>query len=128
MPLGGQQMSSDAINDIRRFTFGDCHVLAREISRRTGWPIYAFGPYGYPDRHAFVVTPDGHAIDVKGKRSIEALCEEWEMRPESIIPASWRRDLVAFHSTVNGRRVPRYGRRSYYRARVVAEQLLAEIA
>ncbi len=60
-----------ARRDVLAFTRGDCHVLARAIQIRTGWPIRALcGADPEPNYHAFVVMPDGWALDVLGVRSI----------------------------------------------------------
>jgi hypothetical protein len=56
---------SDA--DRAMFTAGQCHILAYAIQARTGWPIWC-GTFmdGKPDLHAFVVMPNGKALDVRG--------------------------------------------------------------
>ncbi len=64
-------------DDISRFTEGDCHVFAAAVHRLTGWPIHVFNDEGTPYLHAFVVAPDGKAVDIMGVRSMEDLLNEW---------------------------------------------------
>jgi hypothetical protein len=118
-------------DDRKRFTSGDCHVLAMAISKKTGWPTYCFlGEWLIPDIHAFVLTPDGEALDIDGKRPLKAIMDEWQQ--EEIVPASLR-DLRKFHAHVDRdgkelqRGVPRFGRESYKAAREAADRLLAEV-
>lgn len=62
--------------DVIAFTRGDCHVLARAIQRRTGWPIYALTSHNWgeaPCFHAFVRMPDGRALDVLGARTMDEM-------------------------------------------------------
>lgn len=61
-------------DDIRIFTNGGCYVLARTLSRATGWPIVAYGEGGNielvtPYAHAWVMTPSGSALDIRGPQS-----------------------------------------------------------
>lgn len=69
--------------DVERFTCGDCHLLAWEIRRRAGWPMLCFtaasrrGPYD----HAFVLLPDGRALDILGVWSTDELAESWGWDP-----------------------------------------------
>jgi hypothetical protein len=62
-------------NDRERFTCGDCHVLAMAIHKKTGWPTYCFlGKWSMiPDVHAFVITPDGEALDNYGNELSRAV-------------------------------------------------------
>jgi len=62
--------------DIEVFTDGDCHILARELYEHTGWPMCVFGPCADGREHVFVMTPTGHALDVKGIHTLEALKKE----------------------------------------------------
>jgi hypothetical protein len=119
-------------NDRERFTCGDCHVLAMAIHKKTGWPTYCFlGKWSMiPDVHAFVITPDGEALDIDGKRPVEALLDEWNQ--EEIVPASFHH-LRMFHARLDyygnelPRAVPRFGRESYRVAREAADRLLEEV-
>ena len=103
--------------DIDRFTTGDCHILAWAINRMTGWPIYTFLENGkYPDLHAFIVTPDGQALDVKGYRSLKSLKKEW--RCKKIGKIDWRNLLDSWGG-------PCYGSHSRKRAKKIAAYLIA---
>lgn len=63
------------------FTEGQCHALAYEVHKLTGWTIAMLSdlPVGSPDYmgHIFNIDSDGMAIDIKGRRSLETLKEEW---------------------------------------------------
>jgi hypothetical protein len=68
--------------DRERFSGGDCHYLARALSLRTRWPIYAFTDddeetAGIPTGHAFVLADDGRAIDVEGAHDLADLSDQW---------------------------------------------------
>jgi len=53
--------------DIYTFSNGACHVLAREISALTGWPIHCFLDWREEaEKHAFVVPLPGWRLDVRG--------------------------------------------------------------
>jgi hypothetical protein len=66
---------------ITYFTEGQCPALAYEIHKLTGWTIAMVSDYpaGSPwyMGHVFVIDSDGMAIDIKGKRSIEDVQNEW---------------------------------------------------
>lgn len=67
------------MSDQERFTRGDCHILARELNRRTGWPIYTFTKNGGRAwAHAFVKTPDGHYLDIEGLHTFHQIRRRWE--------------------------------------------------
>lgn len=67
-------LEEEAINDIERFTEGDCWILALEIHRLTGWQIQAFHwGDGLPDWHVWVQTPQGLCLDIEGRRSEKEL-------------------------------------------------------
>jgi len=65
--------------DIEVFTESDCYVLARELHELTGWPMFILTPDAYRGaaEHVFVMTPTGHALDVEGIHTIEALQRRW---------------------------------------------------
>ena len=63
--------------DIEAFTYGDCHILARELSQVTGWPICAFCAEDEPDIHAFVRTPTGEYLDITGCYSPDTFGANW---------------------------------------------------
>ena len=64
-----------------RFTTGQCPALAYEIHLLTGWTIAMISdkPAGSPDymAHVFIIDSDGKAIDVKGRRNIEEVKNDW---------------------------------------------------
>lgn len=101
-----------------RFTEGDCHFLARAIHLRTGWPIHCFTEYDEPDLHAFVVMPDGRALDVQGVCAISTMRERWKARRHQAF--TWPEIRACWPA-------PEFGHSTYRRARVVAERLLAEV-
>lgn len=68
-----------AVTDLVRFTEGDCHILAIEISKRTGWPVMSVDGL-----HACVQMPDGRLLDVRGAHTPEEMAEMWSVDPETI--------------------------------------------
>lgn len=67
----------DPVDDVIRFTEGDCHILARAIHRRTGWTFCTFDYNGTPDTHAFVERPDGLFVDVQGVAAEDEMVKRW---------------------------------------------------
>lgn len=65
--------------DISTFTEGWCHRLALAINRETGWPVVAFWNAFMEsyDTHAFVRTPRGTFLDIKGEHTADEMCREW---------------------------------------------------
>lgn len=63
--------------DEERYTNGDCHILAHEIHKITGWPFHCFIVDGYADLHAFVVTPSKRVLDVRGPCALKTFYEQW---------------------------------------------------
>lgn len=63
-----------------RFLTGDCHLLAQEIHRRTGWPMVAIVPNDDPSDwiHVLVETPAGTLLDVQGEHDAETLCATYD--------------------------------------------------
>lgn len=116
--------------DIERFTCGDCGILARAISRITGWDIHSFiakdhGWYtasGDPMGHAFVIMPDGRVLDIEGAHEKHAFAHKWGYRPELIGPTTWKDICRAWQN------YPIYGQHSIARARQLAPFLLKEYA
>lgn len=105
------------MTDEQRFTEGDCHLLARRIHRLTGWPIYCFDYGGKPSLHAFVVMPDGRALDVEGPRTLLGMKRRWK-GPDV------REFTLAQLRHWGGAMIDR---ESYRRARIVADELLAQV-
>ena len=66
---------------ISYFWEGQCPALAWELHKLTDWTIgmLSSSPVGSPDysAHVFVFDSDGLAIDIKGRRSLETLKDEW---------------------------------------------------
>jgi hypothetical protein len=67
---------------ITYFTLGQCGALAYEIHKLTGWTTALLSnlPVGDPSLsgHVFNIDSDGMAIDIKGKRTLEAIKEDWD--------------------------------------------------
>lgn len=63
------------------FTHGQCPALAYEIHKLKGWTLAMLSsePVGSPDYmgHVFVIDSDAYAIDIKGRRSLEDIKDEW---------------------------------------------------
>lgn len=113
---------SGRVTDIERFTEGDCWLLAARIHRITGWPFYSF-PYSFggewvPDAHAFVVMPNGQALDIEGPCSIKNMAHRYGFTPADAreLPVSSIRKHIG---------EPTFGHYSYERARVIADRLVA---
>ena len=64
------------------FTQGACHVLANEVHKLTGWPIYCFVEHDDPDHHAFVVPRRGWRLDVKGLTTAQEHSQHWGYRAD----------------------------------------------
>lgn len=105
--------------DVSRFTEGDCHVLARELSKLTGWPCVTFD---YPNDprgsiHCAVQMPDGRIMDVLGIHDPGDFSEMWA-------------DFGYPKFSQRSKRIMRqwggaqFGSYSYERARVLARRLL----
>lgn len=79
------------VEDQDYFTCGCCHLLAQEISRRAGWPLYSISDDdGLPDDHAFVLHPSGKYLDVNGLHSEEEMLEGWASRDDAqVIHTNW---------------------------------------
>jgi hypothetical protein len=63
------------------FTEGQCPALAYELHKLTGWTLAMISsqPVGSPDymAHVFVMDSDGMVIDIKGRRTLEDVKDEW---------------------------------------------------
>lgn len=107
--------------DNYRFTCGDCHILALRLHRLTGWELATFADAnGHPIMHAFVIHPDGDAVDVDGKRDIEAFRSGWG----GYRIKTWTIPEFRKSSWWGG---TAFGHYSYARARVVAGKILADL-
>lgn len=65
--------------DVLTFTEGSCYQLAAAIREATGWPMYAFWNQRDQqfDDHAFVKTPNGKFLDVKGEHTRKEMHNDW---------------------------------------------------
>lgn len=111
--------------DIERFTCGDCHLLAREIARVTGWAVcsFAYADDDEPDIHAFVQAPNGDLIDIEGRWTPEALLTRWGkvFGPDiQIIQTTFAEIVRCWWKDPQN---PDYGRYSLRRARQLAPHL-----
>lgn len=104
--------------DRERFSYGDCHFLARAISRLTGLPICTFMWNGEPETHAFVRLPDGRYLDVEGASTAAELRSRWENPDLPIREISWRTLRRRWDAP------PVYGEYSYRRAKTIAALLV----
>lgn len=114
--------------DIERFTCGDCGILARAISRITGWGIQSFilpegqsdmwAKPGDPMGHAFVIMPNGRVLDIEGSHARRTFARHWGYSPHEIGPTTWEDICRAWQSD------PIYGEYSISRARTLAPYLL----
>jgi hypothetical protein len=109
--------TAQVVRDRERFTCGDCHILARALHLRTGWPIGVtmvdnVGSSG----HAFVVRPDGLALDYDGLSDPDDLVDSYAA--DDWTTMDWPTLLSEWGGAI-------YGSYSYRRAQVVATELLA---
>lgn len=80
--IGQPEMNfTDDEDIISYFTEGQCPALAYELHKLRDWSLLMVSdhPVGSPDYlgHIFVVDSDGMAIDIKGRRTIAEVQEEW---------------------------------------------------
>lgn len=70
---------------IEYFTHGQCGALAYEIHQLTGWSLGLISdqPVGSPDYmgHLFVFDSDGLVVDIKGRRTLDEVRDEWYFCP-----------------------------------------------
>ncbi len=63
------------------FLEGQCHALAYELHKLTGWSLVLLSssPVGSPDYmgHMFVMDSDAYVIDIRGRRQLQEVQEEW---------------------------------------------------
>lgn len=110
--------------DIEAFTCGDCHILAAEIARVTGWPLCAFrDDEGEPEAHAFVRMPDGRLLDVEGAHEPDKFIKAWPFFP-NIIETTYAAICRAWDRSNREEVFPD----SFDRARVLARYLIREYA
>lgn len=98
--------------DISRFTEGDCHIFAAALEKLTGWPLHCFTYQGAPSDHAFVVRPDGKAVDIEGVHEMREFKKAWHCHKYARFT---RRQLI--EAEWGG---PVFGDYSYRRARQLA--------
>lgn len=91
------------------FTEGYCHELALEISRRTGWELWACvypgSPGGDGGCHALVRLPDGWFLDVEGCRDADEVKTSWPGTVLRRVSAGYFRHWSDDWGPVNRRRV-----------------------
>lgn len=106
---------------ISTFTEGDCWILAYELWRETGWPIYRVGPTSDPDgaQHYVIKAPGDRYLDVIGVHTRHALLKAWEEK--SLIRADDSLYEICFESKrINYSDFPD----SWRRASTMAKRLL----
>jgi len=108
--------------DHRRFTWGDCHILARAIHKRHGFPVASLihkFPSGYEelDLHCFNLCPGGHPLDIHGCWNRSAFKKEWHVGRSHVVRAVTPEQYREWVMPVQ------FGHYSYRRARQVAQQL-----
>ena len=68
---------------ISYFSEGQCGALAWELHKLTGWTLamISSSPVGSPNYtgHVFVMDSEGMVIDIKGRRHLEEVQDEWYM-------------------------------------------------
>ncbi len=101
--------------DVERFTRGDCHIFARAINLRTNWPIRIFKEPAPEGNHAWVLTPEGLALDINGLQFVEDLLDEWKVVKHSF--TTWETLRLAWDGA-------QYGAYSFKRAGILADKLL----
>jgi hypothetical protein len=73
------------LEDKIRFTTGDCHILARMLSRQTRWPLFcstaedraAASAAGVTYSHVLVGLPDGRYLDIEGVSTAHEVATRW---------------------------------------------------
>lgn len=111
---------------IEYFTVGQCGALAYELHKLTGWTLVLLSTLPVGDRgltgHVFVIDSDGMAIDIKGKRTIDEIKEDWDFC--HYLHRFW--DLKDFKKEMDGWYFsPRYDRdkEAKYWAKFILEQI-----
>ena len=114
------------LDDVTRFSCGDCFILARRIHHIAGWPMHCFAScYDEPSFHAFNVTPDGRAIDVTGDYAMSTFCKKWGCYKHRDFSRAEMRIWDTDEKTGEWLG-PVFGKYSYQRARVVADRIVSE--
>ena len=69
------------LEDIKRYTMGECWLLAETLNRKTDWPILIIAvSEKFRERrysHAGILHPSGLWLDICGLNSIEKVFEEY---------------------------------------------------
>lgn len=113
--MTAQATNLRAYGDRDRFTCGDCHILARALHLRTGWPIGVTTQNGEWDGHAFVVHPGGQGLDYDGLSDPFDLVDAYAA--DDWITADWPSLRKQWGGAI-------YGSYSYRRAKIVAADLV----
>lgn len=75
--------------DIDRYTNGDCHIFAYQLSKATGWKIHAFiYENDFPDLHAFCINEKDNPVDIEGEHSIIKFRKTWNTKAK-IAEVKW---------------------------------------
>jgi hypothetical protein len=97
------------------FTQAFCHELALEISRRTGWELWACvespddcEPQGV---HALVRMPGGLFLDVRGPQTAAEACSHWQGAVIRRVSARYFAAWSECHEPLDRRRVRRTAER-----------------
>jgi hypothetical protein len=109
------------LDDISRFTEGDCHILAKRLHRVGGLTLHSFDFNGALDMHVFNMW-NGYALDVEGLHDPAAFGYAWKIG--TTIPKISRPLTPHEINTEWENMKPCYGHYSYRRARQVADMLL----
>lgn len=108
--------------DFDMFGRGGCFALAQAIHDLTGWPMRALKRAGgLPGGHAFIETPDGRYLDIRGPADPD---EYMWTKNETIIPLLATDDWT-LPNWFNFRRWDRSA--CLARARQIAPALIAEV-
>jgi hypothetical protein len=119
--MDGEPTLEVTAEDVHVFTNGGCHILARHIHDLTGWAMCAW-LFGCPCLHVFVVTPEGHALDVEGLSDMDAFRDKWRVNGErpAVTETCW--DELMSH----GSKWPREDAHTSMRAGELAQHLIAQ--
>ena len=100
-------------DDVRRFTKGDCHLLALQIHKQAGWGLRCVDL-----RHLIVETPCENLLDIRGLHTPEAMAKAWNCFPSDIFEPNWTQAWIRDNWGLQ------FGHYSYLRAYWVAKRLL----
>jgi hypothetical protein len=105
-------------DDYELFTEGDCHHLALALHERTGWPLMIVSGRSTVE-HAFVMRPDGLALDINGLSSVSHILDCWSWLDSPALSP-----VIARYFAVNWRVEPMFCVSTPERLPIVTEVLL----